>query len=60
MTLRQKRDALFLRATLPPKLGSGYVRPHQYDLRTGLATNPDGIKRAENKANTNSLNIGYT
>ncbi|NEP61358.1 MAG: hypothetical protein F6K31_31125 [Symploca sp. SIO2G7] len=34
VTIRRKRDVLYLRATLPPKPGSGHVRPHRYELPT--------------------------
>lgn len=36
VTLRRKGDAVYLRATLPPKPGSRRLRPGQYDLKTGL------------------------
>jgi len=50
VTLRTRRDSIFLRATLPPKPGSNHLEPQQYDLRTGLPASLDGLKRAENEA----------
>lgn len=50
VSIRRKGDALFLRATLPPKPGSNYVKPHRYELKTGLSVSKDGIRRAEAEA----------
>ena len=54
VSIRRKGDALFLRATLPPKPGTGHVKPHRYELATKLPVSCDGIRRAEAEA----LNLG--
>jgi integrase len=50
VALRRKGDALYIRATLPPKPGSRQLRPGQYDLKTGLTVSRDGLRRAEAEA----------
>ena len=47
--IRIKRKRLYLRATLPPKPGDG-ERPKQYDLPSGCAATPAGLKIAKAKA----------
>jgi len=43
--LRIKNNRVYLRGTLPPKPNEG-VLPRQYELSTGLAANPQGLKIA--------------
>ena len=50
VTIRCRGEALYLRATLPPKPGSRRVKPGQYDLKTGLPLSRDGLRRAEAEA----------
>ncbi|NET34691.1 MAG: site-specific integrase [Cyanothece sp. SIO1E1] len=50
VSIRRKGNALFLRATLPPKPDSGHVKPRRYELKTGLPVSRDGIRRAEAEA----------
>lgn len=48
--IRRKGDALYLRATLPPKPDSGRAGSVRPDLPTGLPASKEGLKQAENKA----------
>ncbi|MEL7224056.1 MAG: integrase, partial [Cyanobacteria bacterium J06576_12] len=50
VSIRRKGDAIFLRATLPPKPGTQHVKPHRYELATKLPVSRDGIRRAEAEA----------
>ncbi|MBD2020871.1 integrase [Leptolyngbya sp. FACHB-36] len=45
--VRRHGDALCLRATLPPKPGSGHTENHRYDLSLGLLASQDGLQRAK-------------
>ncbi|MEO0521076.1 MAG: site-specific integrase [Cyanobacteria bacterium P01_A01_bin.116] len=54
VSIRRKGDAIFLRATLPPKPGTRHIKPHRYELATKLPVSRDGIRRAEAEA----LNLG--
>lgn len=46
----RRGDRLRLRATLPPKPGSGKTTPYQQRLALGLSVNPAGLKEAEKRA----------
>lgn len=48
--IRQKGDALYLRATLPPRPGSTRQDNSQYDLALGVKASADGLRRAEAEA----------
>ncbi len=50
VSIEQSRNRLCLRATLPPRPGSGRARPFQQRIFLGLYANPAGIKAAENEA----------
>jgi integrase len=50
VTVRQKGNRLYLRATLPPKPNSAHKKPHQQDLALGIYANPVGLERAEAEA----------
>lgn len=50
VSLRQKGDRLYLRATLPPKPKSTRTQPHQQDLTLKIYANPAGLERAEAEA----------
>ena len=40
----QRGDRLSLRATLPPRPGSGKTKPYQQYLSSGIYANPAGFK----------------
>jgi integrase len=46
----QRSDRLSLRATFPPKPGSGKLTSHQQYLSLGIYANPAGLQRAEAEA----------
>jgi len=48
----QRGDRLWLRATLPPKPGSGKVKPYQQGIALGIYANSSGLKRARAEALT--------
>lgn len=48
----QRGDRLWLRATLPPKPGSGKVKPYQQGIALGIYANASGLKRARAEALT--------
>jgi integrase len=48
--VRQKGDALYLRATLPPKPDSNRQGNIQHDLALGVAASLEGLKLAESEA----------
>jgi integrase len=48
--VRRHGDALCLRATLPPKPGSGHLEPRRYDLSPGVGASTDGLRRIEQEA----------
>jgi integrase len=48
----QRGDRLWLRATLPPKPGSGKTRSYQQGIALGIYANPAGLKRAKAEALT--------
>ncbi|MGB3493915.1 MAG: hypothetical protein WBA57_14390 [Elainellaceae cyanobacterium] len=50
VTIRQKGNRLYLRATLPPKPRSSKTRAHQQDVTLKLYANPAGLQRAEAEA----------
>jgi integrase len=50
VTVCQRGDRLALRATLPPKPGSGKLEPHQQYISLGIYANPAGFKKAEAEA----------
>ena len=50
VTVCQRGDRLSLRATLPPKPGSGKTEPYQQYLSLGIYANPAGLQRAEAEA----------
>jgi len=47
VTIRQKGNHLYLRATLPPRPGSDRVQPFQQRIALGYHANPAGLKLAE-------------
>jgi integrase len=57
VTVRQRGEALYLRATLPPKPGSGHAGNRQYEIPLGLTGSDAGLKRAELEAKSLSLAI---
>jgi integrase len=50
ITVRQRGNRLSLRATLPPRPGSGKNKPYQQDLSLNVYANPAGFKKAEAEA----------
>jgi integrase len=50
VSLYQRGDRLWLRATLPPKPGSDRPMSYQQKISLGLPANEDGFKRAEGEA----------
>jgi hypothetical protein len=50
VSIRQKGNRLYLRATLPPKPGSTKKHPHQQDVSLKIYANPAGLERAEAEA----------
>ena len=50
LTVIQRGDKLSLRGTLPPKPGSGKLKPSQQTISLGIYTNPAGLEFAEAKA----------
>ena len=50
VSIKQRGDRLALRATLPPRPGSGKDKPHQQYLSLGIYANPAGLQRAEREA----------
>ena len=50
VSLRQKGNRLYLRATLPPKPDSSKTKPHQQDVALKIYANPAGLKRADAEA----------
>ncbi len=50
VTVRQKGNRLYLRATLPPKPGSTRNVAHQQDVSLKIYANPAGLERAEAEA----------
>jgi len=46
----QVGQRLRLRATLPPKPGSGKDKPYQQQINLGIYANPDGFEEAETRA----------
>lgn len=50
VSVRQKGNRLYLRATLPPKPGSTKKHPHQQDVSLKIYANPAGLERAEAEA----------
>lgn len=50
VSVEQRGDRLYLVATLPPKPGSGKIRPYQQRIALGIRANPAGFKRAELEA----------
>ncbi|MBD2771218.1 integrase [Iningainema tapete] len=46
----KRGDRLSLRATFPPKPGSGKQKPHQQHLSLGIYANPAGLQQAEAEA----------
>lgn len=48
--IQQLGDRLYLRATLPPKPGSGKTTPYQQRISLGVRANPSGVKSAEAEA----------
>ncbi len=47
--IRQKGDRLYLRATLPPKLGEG-DKPKRCELSTGYGAHAEGLRFAKAKS----------
>ena len=50
VSVEQRGDRLCLVATLPPKPGSGRIRPYQQRMALGIKANPAGFKQAELEA----------
>jgi integrase len=50
VSVRQIGNALYLRATLPPKPNSGKVKPTQSTISLGIYANPAGFVRVEAEA----------
>ncbi|NJO73288.1 MAG: integrase [Leptolyngbyaceae cyanobacterium RM1_406_9] len=50
VSVRQKGNRLYLRATLPPKPNSTKMQMHQQDVSLGIYANPAGLERAEAEA----------
>ncbi|WP_218079413.1 site-specific integrase [Anthocerotibacter panamensis] len=50
--LYRKEERLLLRATFPPRPGSGRTQPHQQWLALGVYANTEGLKHAEALAKT--------
>jgi integrase len=50
VSIEQRGERLYLRATLPPKPGSGKTSPHQQTISLGIYANPSGFKRAKGEA----------
>ncbi|WP_242041206.1 site-specific integrase [Leptolyngbya sp. FACHB-261] len=48
--VEQRGNSLVLRGTLPPRPGTGRLRPYQQRLSLSLAANADGLKQAEQAA----------
>lgn len=48
--VRQKGSYLYLRATLPPKPGTGHIKPQQYELSLSIPATDDGLTRIEIEA----------
>lgn len=57
VTVEQRGGKLYLVATLPPKPGSGKVRPYQQRIALGINANPAGLKRAELEAKRLGLQL---
>lgn len=50
VSIRSRGERLYLRATLPPKLGSGKTQRFQQEIALNIYANPAGVKRAEAEA----------
>ena len=50
LSVAQRGNKLSLRGTLPPKPGSGKLKPHQQTISLGVYANPAGLEHAEAKA----------
>lgn len=50
VTVLQRGEKLSLRATLPPKPGSGKAKPCYQNISLGVYANPAGLNRAETEA----------
>lgn len=50
VTINKRGDRLYLRATLPPRLGSAKTAPYQQEISLGVMANNEGIKFVEQEA----------